>query len=357
MGKRASKLFSLKEWLTIPDAAKYLSLSFGEEVTPADVLRFGADERLRLSVYFVNHATARRGRLVPLEQCKVRVWPSLKLAKEAKDAGIPIPSYLIGHDEFGTLPEEVRDGLESDDWIAMPDGLAFPGAQFLLLEKNVSSISGVWDLPMVGGEHLDIEHQYQMETGGPEVTLSTLDGAFVEREGVVCQLQEDYEDNQYCAGSKAALERLKETLAFNDAKPEEVATAMAEYREQRKIFLQQRSEGPASDKYFPAGGLPSDSVVVVRTSALRDFERDLDTVDTDSAKPLSHREETTYLNIIGGLLHLMRAVTPAGKPQSVFESESAIVGALLAEFSGKPGITKRTLEGKFAEAKRGLSAY
>lgn len=68
------------------------------------------------------------------------------------------------------------------------------------------------------------------------------------------------------------------------------------------------------------------------------------------------RAETTYLNIIGGLLNLMLSKTPAGKPQSVFSSQSAIIDTLLAHYSGNSGISKRTLEEKFAEAKRSLTA-
>jgi hypothetical protein len=68
------------------------------------------------------------------------------------------------------------------------------------------------------------------------------------------------------------------------------------------------------------------------------------------------RAETTYLNIIGGLLALMRGRSPAGVAQSVFSSEAAIISALLTHHSGKPGISSTTLEAKFADAKRSLKA-
>lgn len=64
MGKQTitdSKLFKLKEWLTVPEAAKYLSLIFGEDVSEAEVLRLCLDGHLKLSVNFVNHAEAKRG--------------------------------------------------------------------------------------------------------------------------------------------------------------------------------------------------------------------------------------------------------------------------------------------------------
>ena len=65
------KLLNLKPWLTIPDAARRLSVSFGEDVTEADVLRLGLDGHLTLSVNFVNHARAVPGRLF-----RGRVQPS-----------------------------------------------------------------------------------------------------------------------------------------------------------------------------------------------------------------------------------------------------------------------------------------
>ena len=68
------------------------------------------------------------------------------------------------------------------------------------------------------------------------------------------------------------------------------------------------------------------------------------------------RAETTYLNIIGGLLNLMLGKSPAGLAQSVFQNQSAIIAALLAHHGDKPGIACTTLESKFAEAKRSIKA-
>ncbi|WP_343626049.1 hypothetical protein [Roseateles puraquae] len=72
--------------------------------------------------------------------------------------------------------------------------------------------------------------------------------------------------------------------------------------------------------------------------------------------PMSLRAEATYLNIIGALLELVLGKTPAGKPHSVFTSQAAIIDALLAHHADKPGISKTTLEGKFAEARRRLNS-
>lgn len=53
---RVSKLFKLKDWLTVEDAARHLSGVFSEPVSEADILRLALDRRLTLSVNFVNGA-------------------------------------------------------------------------------------------------------------------------------------------------------------------------------------------------------------------------------------------------------------------------------------------------------------
>jgi len=68
------------------------------------------------------------------------------------------------------------------------------------------------------------------------------------------------------------------------------------------------------------------------------------------------RSEATFLNIIGSLLKLMLMTSPAGKPHSIFESQAAIISALLAYHPNVPGISDRTLEQKFADANRSLAA-
>jgi len=62
------------------------------------------------------------------------------------------------------------------------------------------------------------------------------------------------------------------------------------------------------------------------------------------------------LNTVGALLELLLGKTPAGKPYSVFQSQAAIIDALLTAHANKPGISKTTLEAKFADARRRLNS-
>ncbi|MCS6811931.1 MAG: ATP-binding protein [Tepidimonas sp.] len=85
-------------------------------------------------------------------------------------------------------------------------------------------------------------------------------------------------------------------------------------------------------------------------------ERDSLRAMVDKQMTINPRAETTYLNIIGGLLDLMLGTTPSGQRGSIYESQAAIISALLAHHGGKPGIADSTLEQKFAEARRSIKA-
>ena len=67
------------------------------------------------------------------------------------------------------------------------------------------------------------------------------------------------------------------------------------------------------------------------------------------------RSKTTYLHIIGGLLELMLFETKPGKTRSGYDNQAKIIEALQNHFSPKRGLSKGTLERKFAAAKKALS--
>lgn len=92
-----------------------------------------------------------------------------------------------------------------------------------------------------------------------------------------------------------------------------------------------------------------------KMSALQ-HERTAMEATIEKMKAPGARAETTYLNIIGGLLDLMLGTTPGGQKGSAYQSQAAIISALLAYHSGKPGIADSTLEQKFADAKRSINA-
>jgi hypothetical protein len=248
-----SKLLKLKKWLTVPEAARHLAIVFGEEVSESDVLRLALDGHLKLSVNFVNHAKAKCGKVVAIENAKYR-----ELSPE-----------FVAH-----LPIAVEHKGKP---LMMLQGLNLNDKEVLELEKEVVTLDGVYDLPMIGNERLDIEHECQQLTNGPAVTLQGLDGAFVEgRDGRLCQLQESYDENEYQSGSEAHLKKLEERIARDNIESTKAKELLDQYKEKRKKFLEERKArrdaGKNSENYFPAGGLPHDSVLVVRTAALSEFQ-------------------------------------------------------------------------------------
>ena len=77
---------------------------------------------------------------------------------------------------------------------------------------------------------------------------------------------------------------------------------------------------------------------------------------SDTSREPGLRSETTYLNIIGGLLTLLLGKSPSGTAYSCFHSMDAVVSALLAHHEGRPGLSERTLWSKLAQARRHLEA-
>jgi hypothetical protein len=247
--KMASKLLKLLDWLTLPDAATHLSLLFGEEVTVAQILRLALDGRLRLSVRFVNSATAYVGRRIPIDEAEFR---------------------------------EVRaiDGIGSVRLYKGPT--LFSGdvkTHVIELEDEIVELSGLYDLPMIGDERLDVEHAYQHLTGGPSVTDVTLDGAFVE-------------------GKDGELYQLREKL------------------------------DSGSPGFFPAS-LPEGYVLVARVAMLREFEQ---IVNDDQEKPVSTKERNSLLCIIAVLCKVAKVdFRKHAKAAGIIQREADILGVGLAE--------------------------
>lgn len=266
------KLFNLKEWLTVADAARHLSIVFGEDVTEADVLQLALDRQLRLSVNIVNGTTGLYGRIVPIDEAEYKEVPALN----------------------GNGTVRLYEGPE----------LSVRGRaiSIIKLEQEVTSLRGIYDLPMIGSERLDVEHEYQRLVGGPPVTLVGMDGAFVEgRDGQIAQIQESYDENPYHDGSTAQLERLKQRIADNELGTEKAEALLKKHSEDRKVYLERRRTQPASERYYSRDGLPADSVLVVRTEALRVFEESVNAATSSVDKPMAPSERNSLLTIIAAL--------------------------------------------------------
>lgn len=233
------KLFKLRQWLTLDEAASRLATTFDEAVSVADVLRLALDGHLKISLHLVNHAHGRMGKIIGLDEVTIRT-----------------------HSALDGQPEPVSYVVET----AIGDG------RFIRISGETSTITGVWDLAMFGAEALDIEHQYQLLTGGPEVTLTNLEGVFLVGEGnTVCQLQDHFEANEYEPGSRAAGALLEQLIQGDDLSEADTTAMRQAYKYSRAKFLEQIKKYP-DQAYYPLGGLPDDAVLVVRAAALRRLE-------------------------------------------------------------------------------------
>lgn len=72
--------------------------------------------------------------------------------------------------------------------------------------------------------------------------------------------------------------------------------------------------------------------------------------------PITEKQKSAYLNIIGALLGLLLGVSPAGQPYSKFQTQQSIIDSIHANFGEAPGLSQRNLEEQFSQAKRQLHA-
>ncbi len=261
-----SKLLKLKEWLTVNEAARHLSVLFGEDVNEADILRLALDGNMTLSVNFVNHAEAKRQKIIPIEDAE-------------RIVGLRGEMVVLG-----------------DYWT---------DTEVMVSDSDVVTINGVFDLAMVGGERLDVEHKFQCLTGRPEITLTCLDGSLVRSgDGTYWNLQDSFEP--------------------------------------RVVDLPDGTKEKIPRSYYPAAGLPKDSFLVVRTSSLLTLVEQ--SIESKSERVPNQRERTTYLNIIGVLL------------EKYVKKDEPLINEIQQEYPAVPGLKTRTLQEKFADARRSLKS-
>lgn len=268
---------NLKKWLTIKDAAKSLSISAGQKVTEADVLRFALDGHLTLSVYFVNGAVARRGEIVPFEETH---WTLIPQPTNTQGMVIleddpELPSAVMPP----RLQELVRKKQKMVELGLMPIMTSVPAGkgQYINLGDEIFHIGGgVWDLPFIGYERLDVEDAYQQNTNGPAVALQGTNGTFVRDDSYVYQLQESCEDKPDMEGTRTVFKLLTQLLHGDEKLSNEAKEQLQQYGEDRAKHCE------VGRCYEPAEGLPEDSILVVRTSSLREF---VETHLTDEAQP------------------------------------------------------------------------
>lgn len=295
-----SKLLKLKQWLSIEDAAKRLTISAGEDVTKTDILRLAIDGHLTLSVYFVNHARGRPARIEPLGTQHYCNAPLL---------------FEYGPPRYVTIRGEMLPNNE--------EVLTYEGD-----EQNPEKLEGVWDLLMLGAECLDVEHAYQQLTGGPAVELICLGGPLVASadRSKIFQILDSYK----CPVREPTMSATDwmDALVGLDAvkQPKEEALSRLKYE----------------TVYYPAGGLPEGSIFVVRTAALREFEEKQLVDEAPTEKPLHSSERKSIAQIISTLAAM--AGLDLSAPYKADETLRAAAAKHRLELPGSPETVTKFLK-------------
>ena len=233
---KTRSLKSSKQWLTVAEAADYLTGLSYDDVAEEDILQLALERRLTLSVRFLNRVTG------------------LKLP----------PGYTAVRTDYGALDSP-------------PEPNELPEAPFVALPE------GMYDLPLTGAELVDVEHQYQQLTGGPELRRGSTyaaDGPFV---------------RSLLTGEEFRLQRgpREEILMYDDG------------------------------RYLPHG-----AVFVVRPQELERFAQlPQPPSPPEPTKDLGTRERNTLLKIIGALCKLADLDTDRpSKTASVIEKATEVAG-------------------------------
>jgi len=154
-----SKLFKLSQWLTIEETADHLSSELSELITEAKVLQLGIDGHLKLSIDFYYSADAKKAEIITIDK--------------ASDYDVNF-SRLLFQDlgECGAIFSTKID------------------AQTIVKFNDVTTISGVFDLPFIGGERLAVIYERQRIIKGADVQRINYFGIYVTSEcGELYQLQ------------------------------------------------------------------------------------------------------------------------------------------------------------------------
>jgi hypothetical protein len=138
-------LLALKQWVSIEDAARFLSLGLQEVVNAADVLQMALEGQLRISVSFVNGVWAQRGSLTTID-----------------DANLPPPCADLSKVMRGETPVVLRDG-----------------STVFVPRRDADKLKGIFDLPLAGGERDHVEALFQGLRDGPIVRDHDEAGSFI----------------------------------------------------------------------------------------------------------------------------------------------------------------------------------
>lgn len=299
-----ARLYSLKSWLTLEEAALHLSSIISEEVSLSDILQLGLEGHLKLSVNLVNKAYLRKGEVKDLMETSVILYmhdgrfPLLSSAEKVIPGSLEEECRNLSGKPYGQIIEQCSDELAyavaERRVLTAPLGDHVNGKDYVRFSGGIIDATGIWDLPMLAGERISIEEYYQILTGGPEVELSHIDGTWLEADGCL-----------YCIYERFEQDYISELLERDGVKPHE-----------------HRYSNP--EHFYPVGRLPDGMSVVVRRTNLDAFISGLE--NASKTPQLSERDEIRALEALGLLAETFSKLAPkyhlSGKPNKAQIAEA-----------------------------------
>ncbi|MFV0547723.1 MAG: hypothetical protein ACK5M5_03250 [Limnobaculum xujianqingii] len=260
-----NKLFKLKEWLTLEETTRRLTLVLQEEVNISDILQLALDGRITISAL--------------IEESKY----AIKAKKESVNLIERFNKNLLSNEEVDPLIKAViKDlGFPDEEFFSPYESAIIPfGGVFKLP-------SGVYDLPMIGAEKLDILHICSTLQGREPVTLINLNGPYLLHEGNYVNIMAPFDEKtiRWCPNDDGE-------YGLKDFK--------------KKVFI---DENNYHASFYPDDGLRLNaSNFVFRRENIEIFERSLN----ESSNNIELDFNTGIL-LLGGILKALKNATPKSK--------------------------------------------
>lgn len=313
-----SRLYKLKTWLTLEGAASHLSSVLSEPVGVDDLLQLAIEKRLKLSVRTPEPFYANKGSVHSLDNARVmlRVTSSYKLCRPKTDVEA-LEQKIAGFWNLRELNDDIKKEVTEQNVEIFFVGNLISQQEHVIFSKEVLRLPpGVYDLPMLSSEALDIEAMYSHLVHGEVIETVCLDGMWVEQEGCLYRMCE---------------------LATSDDNNEGYETLER---------WQERYENP--DRWCPADSFPGGSAIIVRRKNLDAFiacleEQELADSDKNDAEELKAMEALGLLIEALGQNHPALYAHRSGAP-----NKSGIYGIMTAVIE-EYGREKEGLDGSPAK--------
>lgn len=286
-----SKLIKIKDFLRLDQAADYLSKEFNETVNIADLYQLALEEKIKISVQLINPTTIHFTNKVSPEDAKKLIFQNRDKTLQLFESLLEVmpDSYRENDEEF--VIDMINLCKNDEEWIEHNSRYTVPALNngFVLFDESDQDcpiyryfcayyislngynfdqhvlfttpmniqISGIFDLVLEGEGKLILERLYQDQLNGKPILSFNSNGLFIKHRKV-------YWDNSWTASAINFIEEDDEEIIY------QVLT-----RSDDLSLSKLPANLPVDQCHLIAGGLPSDSNIVIRSSELIRFSTDL----------------------------------------------------------------------------------